>query len=96
MNLDSVKALAIVLNISGTFLVAYRVKIILDSVLLAVTFHDKNFEMIVAQREGLIDTVVVVHGTASGMDSAQKLGTKLLVLGFAFQLAGLVLHLLSL
>lgn len=96
MNLDSVKALAIVLNIFGTFLVAYRVKIILDSVLLAVTFHDKNFEMIVAQREGLIDTVIVAHGTASGMDSAQKLGTKLLVLGFAFQLAGLVLHLLSL
>lgn len=83
------KIIGVVLSLVGTVILAIRVTQILSALSFAVRTHDLNFQIRgeLARGNHLAPPVQIV-GADTHVDAAERLGVKLLVLGFLFQVVG--------
>lgn len=87
--MDYLKVLGVVFSLAGTIILAIRVTKLLSVLCIAVKMHDLNFQIAAAHASGNISIPnIQMHGASGHIDVAEKLGLKLLVLGFALQIAG--------
>jgi hypothetical protein len=87
--MDYLKVLGVVLGLVGTIILAVRVTRLLDVLCMAVKMHDLNFQVKAARASGDRSIPnIQMHGASEHIDVAEKLGLKLLYLGFALQVAG--------
>ena len=87
--MDYLKVLGVVLSLAGTIILAVRVTKLLDVLSMAVKMHDLNFQVTAERASGNLSVPnIQMHGASGHIDVAEKLGLKLLVLGFALQIAG--------
>jgi hypothetical protein len=85
----TLKILGLILGLSGTAILAFRITTILKALSMAVQMHDLNFQLRAARNEGRFDVPnVQMVGSSTHVETAEKTGRKLLILGFALQLAG--------
>ena len=83
------KILGIGLGLAGTIILAVRVTKILSALTMTVKTHDLNFQ-IRAERAGSNSMVpnIQMFGSSAHVEAAEKIGFKLLILGFILQIAG--------
>jgi hypothetical protein len=87
--MDYLKLLGVVLSLAGTIILAVRVTKLLSVLSMAVKMHDLNLQIRAARASGNLSVPNIQgHGASTYIDVAEKLGLKLLILGFAFQIAG--------
>jgi hypothetical protein len=94
--MDYLKIAGVVLSLLGTIILAVRVTKILNVLSLAVKTHDLNFRIEAERANGTPIPNIHMYGNDTHIDKVENLGTKLLVLGFALQIAGGVCNVLSL
>mgnify|MGYP003582732460 CR=1 FL=1 len=86
---SSLKIIGIVLSLIGTIILAFRVTQLLQTLCLAVKAHDLNFQMQAARADGTYQgPIIQMIGNDTHIEKAEKLGVKLLVIGFFMQIAG--------
>lgn len=87
--MDYWKIAGVVLSLAGTIVLAVRVTKLLSCISMAVKAHDLNFQIKAARASGRRDIPgVQIHGASAHINIAEKLGLKLLVVGFLLQIAG--------
>jgi hypothetical protein len=87
--MEHLHIIGIALNFAGSILLAFRVKIILDELVMAVQFLDMNNKFKAERAKGnLLMPNIVITGHSENVVCAQKSGVWLLVLGFSLQGAG--------
>lgn len=83
------KILGVVVGLIGTTILAFRVTNLLQALCLAVKAHDLNFQMRASIADGSYrGPNIQIVGNDTHIENAEKLGVKLLVLGFAMQILG--------
>lgn len=87
--METIQIIGIVFSLLGTLILAIRITKILNSISMAVKFHDLNFQ-IQAERAGGNWSIPNMrhYGSGKHIIEAEKFGTKLLILGFLFQIIG--------
>lgn len=87
--MDYLKVLGVALSLAGTIILAVRVTKLLSVLSVAVKMHDLNFQVAAERASGNRSIPnIQIHGIHGHIDVAEKLGQKLLILGFALQIAG--------
>lgn len=83
------KVLGIALSLGGTIILAARVTKILSALSMAVQMHDLNFQVRAERAQGnrMVPNIQMI-GTSAHVTTAEETGVKLLVVGFALQIAG--------
>ena len=94
--MEDLKTIGIALSLLGTLILAIRVTRLIEQLCLAVKSHDLNFEIEAARARGENIPNIRMYGNASHIDNEQKLGTKLLVVGFSLQILGGICNALAL
>lgn len=91
MNTEYLRIAGVVLSLAGTLVLAVRVTKILSVLSSAAKVADLNLR-IEAQRASGDRSVPNIRmvGMSTHIEGVEKLGTKLLVLGFALQIAGAI------
>ncbi len=77
------RAIGIALNAAGAFLLAWRVKSILEMLVTAQHANDVNFRLLISLLNGQQQHSPLVVGMNEQVERAQKRGIWLLVTGFA-------------
>lgn len=89
ITVDALKIAGVVLSLVGTVILAVRVTKILSALSTAVKTHDLNFAVEAARAEGRRDIPNIrMYGSHANVEAAEKMGVKLLVLGFILQILG--------
>lgn len=87
--MDYLKVLGVVLSLAGTIILAVRVTKLLSVLSMAVKMHDLNFQIMAKRTSGNYSIPnIQMYGAFRDIAVAEKLGLKLLILGFALQIAG--------
>lgn len=87
--MEYLKVLGVMLSLAGTIILAVRVTKLLSVLSMTVKMHDLNFQVRAARASGDHSVPnIQMHGAYEHIDVAEKLGLKLLILGFALQIAG--------
>lgn len=84
----SVKLLGPLLTAAGSILLAWRVKKILDALILAQAAAETNFRSLAAFLGHEIRDLKIVGGLDEHVEKSQRLGVLLLVVGFLLIAAG--------
>lgn len=89
----TLKIAGLACGLLGTILLAVRVTRILDMLVLTAKGHDLYFKSMAARAQGRDVPVVALYGHDVHLDKVQEgTGTKLLVAGFALQIAGMAFN----
>lgn len=90
MTLDEKLRIAgVLLSLSGTIVLAYRVTTLLKMLALSVRMHDLNFKAQAIRATGDNSTPFMqVHGMDTHIEKTENSGTKLLIVGFGLQILG--------
>lgn len=95
--MEWLKIASVAFGLMGTLVLAVRVTQILRAISMAVQFHDLNFQITAERASGNTSIPnIQMYGSAQHIKNAEKFGTKLLVAGFALQIAGGICQVLSL
>lgn len=89
LTITNLKILGVLLGLAGTAILAIRVTKILSALSMAVEAHDLNFQIRAELAKGNRFTPPIqVVGSSTHVETAERVGVALLVIGFLFQIAG--------
>jgi hypothetical protein len=96
MNENIIAGIGTVLTVTGSLVLAWRVKIILDYVYDSIVAHEASIIAIVERIEGQPQTIPVITGQLVHLSNAKNIkGTKLLRLGFVLIGLGIAIQLFA-
>lgn len=89
MQVEYVKVAGVILSLLGTIVLAMRVTKILGVLTMAAKITDMNMQIEAARANGNRNMPnIIMYGATTHIEGAEKLGTKMLVLGFMLQIIG--------
>ena len=89
MEIEYLKAVGVILSLAGTIVLAFRVTKMLEILALAAKMIDTNMQVEAARAAGCHDVPNIrMYGSSSHIAGVERMGTKLLVVGFALQILG--------
>lgn len=89
MQIEYIKAAGVILGLAGTIVLAFRVTKMLEILTMAAKMVDTNMQVEAARSEGRRDVPNIrMFGVTNHIEGVERLGTKLLVVGFGLQILG--------
>jgi hydroxypyruvate isomerase len=88
MNATALRCIGAGLAALGAFILAIRVKKILDSLHIVAKCHEENIRQLMEQLAGSRKPIAHFDNSTEHVKLAQKIGSKLLVVGFLFIFLG--------